>query len=63
MRKLGEGSPGTNSDYRTGFRVVPVKRSEHFFNSCDFDFFRRSIGANYLLFGSPGLLVPIVAVP
>ena len=64
MRKLGEGPHGTNGDYRTGFRVVSVKRSEHlFFNLCDFDFFRKSTGGNYLFFGNPRLLVPVVAVP
>jgi ribosomal protein S18 acetylase RimI-like enzyme len=64
MRKLGEGSTGTNAERRTGFRVVPVRQSEHlFFNLCDFDFFRKSTGGNYLFFGNPRLLVPIVAVP
>jgi GNAT superfamily N-acetyltransferase len=45
-------------------RVVPVKWSEHlFFNLCDFDFFRKRTGGNYLFFGNLRLLAPIVAVP
>jgi len=45
-------------------RFVPVKWSEHlFFNLCDFDFFRKRTGGNYLFFGNLRLLAPIVAVP
>lgn len=64
MRKQGEGPPRVNSNRRTSFRVVPVKRAEHlFFNLCHFDFFRKSNGGHYLFFGNFRLLAPIVAVP
>jgi ribosomal protein S18 acetylase RimI-like enzyme len=64
MRKQGESPTRANSSHRPSFRVVPVKRSEHlFFNLCDFDFFRKSTGGDYLFFGNPRLLAPVVAVP
>jgi len=60
MRKQYEA----NSNRRTSFRVVPVKRAEHlFFNLCHFDFFRKSTGGDYLYFGNLRILAPIVEVP
>ena len=64
MRKLCEDSTRTADELRAHLRVFPVKRHEHFaFNLCDFNFFRKSNGGNYLFFGSPRVLAPIVAVP
>lgn len=64
MRRFGEGSSKTDDDLRAHLGVLPVKRHEHFsFNLCDFNFFRKSNGGNYLFFGSPRVLAPIVAVP
>jgi ribosomal protein S18 acetylase RimI-like enzyme len=63
MRKFGENSSKTDDDLRAHLGVFPVKRHEHFsFNLCDFNFFRKSNGGNYLFFGSPRVLAPIVAV-
>jgi ribosomal protein S18 acetylase RimI-like enzyme len=64
VRKQSESLPRANSNHRMSSRVVPVKWSEHlFFNLCDFDFFRKRTGGNYLFFGNLRLLAPIVAVP
>ena len=50
--------------FQKSLRIVHVRTVQHFlFNLHEFNFFRRSEGANYLFFGNPRPLAPLVAVP
>ena len=50
--------------FQKNLRIVHVRTVQHFlFNLHEFNFFRRSEGANYLFFGNPRPLAPLVAVP